>query len=200
MPKAAQGVPWFVSGIMAIAFVIGLLSGISASPVVAVILPLLFGLFSVGGAAVALRKAFAASADGGDDTSADVGLIGKQLIGFAGGFLIGMWLGVGVKIRAIAVWPSPENSAPAFSALRPSDMLTLSAAIDIDGRMQAAGVPLRQRIELFQALRSEMQRRSTQEIVERAFDREQEIAKAVLQTAKPPAVKSPLVTTPGPER
>ena len=94
----------YLIGIGAMGLIIGLLSGISESPIVSVLLPLLFALITAGGN---LYIVWGQKADDQDVTrrirSERARFLGSQLVTFSSTFVMGLWCGVLAKFNSEAV-------------------------------------------------------------------------------------------------
>ena len=100
----------FLCGLALMAGLIGFLSGLSSSPIIDTLLPLLFALITAGGNAYILLGKGDKKADlklGVDAQRA--GFIGAQLLIFTLFFLPGLWTGVAVKFNPDSLWPQPKN-------------------------------------------------------------------------------------------
>ncbi len=94
----------FVFGLGLMALTIGFISGLSSSPVVAVLLPLLFALATAGGNLyVVFGKEATAERDSESRKDRAI-FIGSQLSIFSIFFLSGLWLGVKIKIDPSLLW------------------------------------------------------------------------------------------------
>ena len=131
---------WFIGGLFALALIVGILTGVSASPVVAVIIPAVFGLFSVADVMVKGHR-------GNSDPEAMVDVranAGRQLVTFAVAFIVGLWLGVAAKLNPSSFWPTRREPPAAFS-LSYQHPLDLRIAMALDAEMQRSGVSLARR-------------------------------------------------------
>jgi hypothetical protein len=140
-------------GVLLFAGMIGLLAGVSASPVVAALLPLLFALLTAGGGIWLIRS------------DAKVLLLSKrhalalglQLLAFIIGFLPGLWAGIYVRFYPDTV--GLPSRAPAYDKLEFTDPLLLAWMISLDERMKASNLPFprRQQIlgRLFESINKE---------------------------------------------
>lgn len=134
----------FCIGTLLLALVIGGLIGVSSSPVVAVVLPLMFALLSAGGAAfVVLGKDDGAAVAAGKVSRRErAQFLGLQYIAFALGFIPGVYLGVGAKFHSVQIWGSPSAPQVAYTEIEIRDPKELAAAIALDERMISDRVPL----------------------------------------------------------
>jgi hypothetical protein len=153
---------WFYAGVFALALVLGLLAGITASPVVGTLIPLLFALLTAGGAIYVVK--------GGEPGKAAVdaaeqrlraGFLGRQLASFAFGFLIGMYAGVAAKFSPERIWVLDATASPAYSAMTFTDLTVLAAALEMDNRMRVSGLPLGERRRIFAQLDTALRYRAT---------------------------------------
>lgn len=151
---------WFYFGAFLLALTLGILTGISASPVVAVIIPLVFSILTAGGAIYVIRGGAAETPSNSIDQRMRAGFLGKQLTVFALGFIVGLWTGVAGKFHAPSIWFIKTTESPSYSVMKINNMLLLSAAIDLDNRMTQAGVTYGDRLELFKEIAKGIDSRS----------------------------------------
>lgn len=137
---------WIAAGFFLIAVTTGLLVGASPSPVVGTLLPLVFGLISVGGSIYTAGK--------GNDSTAQVG---QQLVAFALGFLLGLWPGIYIKRYPDWLWPAAE---PAYATLEFSDIRALAAFIELDNSMRDSGAGIDHRSKILASLQRAVKVRS----------------------------------------
>ncbi len=104
----------FYVGIILMALMIGLLSGVSESPVVATLLPLLFGLITAGGNLYVLwGKKAEDETPKKKERETRARFLGTQFVLFAVFFLVGMWSGVYIKFHPQMFWPY-ATSVPVY--------------------------------------------------------------------------------------
>jgi len=147
----------FFTGLGMTALVIGMLTGLSYSPVVATVVPLLFTLVTAGG--VFLRRK---EERDGADSSLPVFTPkghGLALIVFSMGFAIGIYAGVGAKLHWKKLWFG--GAEPAFAEVEITDFRILAAAVEAEQRLVDAGVETAQRKAIFSKLFSSMAERET---------------------------------------
>ncbi len=122
---------------------IGTLTGISQSPVVAVLLPLVFSLATAGGAVYIARAPQKSDALLGPTMPARARLLAVQLLAFSAGFLPGLWLGVDAKFSPSAYWAvnRPPTFEPRFSEYKFKEIEVLRAARAVDVELFRAQVP-----------------------------------------------------------
>jgi hypothetical protein len=143
----------YIAGMGLIGVVIGLLTGASSSPVVAVILPLLFTLMTAGGNFYVVWGERQREADAPSrDRSARAKFLGGQLTVFAVGFLVGVWSGILAKLRPDLLWPV-QVGRPAYAAMTPSPTFaSLPVYRHLDNVLVSDGVPYAKRLELLHAM------------------------------------------------
>src|SRR5437867_3261544 len=113
----------FLIGLAVMGLVAGFLSGISATPIVSVILPLIFALVTAGGGFfVVCGKRNGDENATKEDRAARARFLGIQMLGFGPCFLAGLWLGVYAKFNADSVWPRYSETVvyPHFSTSSPA--------------------------------------------------------------------------------
>jgi hypothetical protein len=145
----------FGIGLGAIAFAIGLLTGMSSSPVVASLIPLLFTLITAGGIAAAVKGGSSLPFKSPKD-------YGLGLIVFALAFLLGLYAGVFSKLHAGSIWFREATSKPAYQNLNYSDFRLLAVALKLDNEMIASGLPPESRQAVFDQLQLAMAKRAQQ--------------------------------------
>ena len=122
-------------GIFLFAMLIGGLTGISSSPVLTTVIPLIFSIFTAGGAIYSIKlnldKTLAAST---------ITFVGSQLIIFSVGFSLGVWGGVSLKLAPEDFWNVSASRSPAYADLNFTDFRLLSAALELDKRMVKSGL------------------------------------------------------------
>lgn len=130
--------------------IVGLLTGISQSPVVAVLLPLIFSLATAGGAVYIARAPQKSDALLGPTMAARASLLAGQLLAFSLGFLPGLWLGVDAKLSPGAYWGAAARPVfePSFSefSFKEIELLRAARAVDIDLFRAKVGKAERRRI------------------------------------------------------
>lgn len=132
---------YFYCGTFTMALVIGLLTGVSASPVVTVIIPLLFSAVTAGGAVYTFNS--------NENISASRKLfLGVNGLLFSSGFIIGLWFGVAAKLNPTSVWPVIEKPAFIYSEIKQVDATMLIALIEIERRMIGVGTSTEKRREV----------------------------------------------------
>jgi hypothetical protein len=149
---------WFYLGTSMLALIVGVLIGVSSSPVVAVVVPLLFALLSAGGGLYIIL---------GKDAEAEVtsrarvqraAFMGKQLVSFALGVGLGLWCGVWAKVHGNDLWAaSPESTIVGLSF---SDTRALVGLLELDRRLQNAGVQHAERMRLLSQLNAAINART----------------------------------------
>lgn len=172
-------------GIFLLALVIGLVTGMTVTPVVGVVVPLLFSLLTAGGAVFVIAgKEEPGGKAGPTERSARAGLLGKQLIAFAFGFALGLWLGVAGKYHASAVWLREEGPKPVFQDLsaKYTDLGLLAAVMELDGKMAVSGVSADSRKAVLEAVVTAVRGRADEKGAISERD-----ASAIADILKPPA-------------
>lgn len=151
---------WLYVGVFAIAVAIGLISGMSSSPVVATLIPVLFSLVTGTGLVVSAgrtgegydREESTARSSTATDEDSDRGArLGRQLALFAAGFVLGIGFGIGARLYVEYVWS--QQSQPAYNAAQYTDAGALSAAIALDKAMIATGLCRDERARLLRELK-----------------------------------------------
>jgi hypothetical protein len=132
--------------------VAGFLSGISATPIVSVVLPLIFALVTAGGGFyVVWGKRDADENVAKEDRAARARFLGVQMLGFGPCFLAGLWLGVYAKFNSDSVWPRHLETViyPRFSTSSPAVLQYLRS---LDLALMRDGVAVGDRNKILQAL------------------------------------------------
>jgi hypothetical protein len=179
---------WFYVGTGLLAFVIGSLIGVSASPVVGVTVPLLFALISAGGALyviVGKENPLPASEDADkalthaarppvlpvspQQRRQRAGFLGKQSIAFAIGVLPGIWLGAWAKLHSDEIWGrnTPEVAIVDFQF---TDARDLAANMALDERLISEHIGLAARKRLLSTLHDAVLRRRSSDTLALAAD------------------------------
>ncbi|MFO0699748.1 MAG: hypothetical protein U0236_11000 [Nitrospira sp.] len=125
----------FYAGVGAVAVIIGLLTGLSSSPVVGILMPLVFSVLTAGGTVYAhLVKMSEANKTSLLSSTVSPQTLGKQLLCFSIGFLLGLWLGVQAKLTPSLLWHSGSARIPAYdsSTIAFQDTRLLAAAMKLD--------------------------------------------------------------------
>jgi hypothetical protein len=153
---------WFYTGVFALALVLGLLAGITASPVVGTLIPLLFALLTAGGAIYVVKGGEPGkTASDAAEQHLRASFLGRQLASFAIGFIIGLYAGVTVKFSPERIWTLDAAAGPAYSAMTFPDPTVLAAALELDNRMRMSGMPLAERRRIFSELDAAFRYRAT---------------------------------------
>lgn len=183
----------FPLGIGLPALTIGITTGLSASPVVGILIPLLFSLITAGGGVFVLRNL-----DKFRDGAAS--LPGALLIVFSLCFLAGLWLGSAAKLHPEKIWVLPGPPRPAYAGLEPVDFQVTAAMMALDRRMAASGLGFEDRVRLLNQLQKSIERRIDPEDHELDGD-DLEGAKAVLGLPSEPgwSFKDPVALGPSME-
>lgn len=142
----------FFLGITFIAFVIGLLTGISNSPVVSTVAPLIFSLLTAGGI-VYVGLGESNRNDSLLDRVRRFKFLGLQLIFFSIGFILGGYIGVWCKFNSDKVWPSENKKYEvAFKGIEIKDFRVAYILADLDYKYFKLGLPFDERQELLTSL------------------------------------------------
>lgn len=149
MPAKSLVVPLF--GVGAIAFTIGLTTGISASPVVGVLIPLLFGLLTAGGGVYVVKNLPALREAG---TS-----LGAYLVVFSLAFLVGLWAGSAAKLHPEQVWFFEDRVRPAYGELEAFDLRVTAAFLRLDRQMSQSGLRFEERVRVLRKLQDRIKSR-----------------------------------------
>jgi hypothetical protein len=191
----------FFIGLALMGLLTGFLSGISATPVVSIMLPLLFALVTAGGGFyVVWGKRDGDEAVTKRDRVTRARFLGMQMVGFVPCFLAGVWLGVYAKFNPDCVWPRSSNTLvyPQWSFSDPSllqyfrtlDVTLLNDGVSVSDRSRILHVLHDQR-DKWQAQASELvhplkpqQPNEFKEVTELPFLRLQQPSPPV---AQPPA-------------
>lgn len=170
----------FYCGTFAMALVIGLLSGVSASPVVAVIIPLLFSAVTAGGAVYAFNA--------NENVAASrKTFLGINTLLFSVGFLLGLWLGVAAKFNPSSVWPGIGKPTFIYSELQHADVTTLVALIELERRMIDTGTNASVRKEILEEIVESINKRKGEDGTLDPDDRRM-LEKVALPQATDPSV------------
>ncbi len=135
-------------GIFLLGSLIGALAGLSASPVVAPLLPLLFTLLTAGGGVWVARAGTKSSASPERERQRHILTLGIALVAFVSGFIPGLWTGIAAKLHPDKVWFLEDRRQPAYGEISFEDPRLLAAAISLDTRMEAAGLGLEKRRQI----------------------------------------------------
>lgn len=143
----------FFLGVFLIAGVIGLLTGLTASPVVSVLIPLIFSLLTAGGAVYVERgmQPSGTKAPPGDRRKR-ASVLGLQLVAFSLGFLVGLWPGSAAKLHPEKVWFFEGKVTPAYGEFHFEDLRVLTAVIALDEKMKSSGLALESRRTIIEAV------------------------------------------------
>lgn len=137
-------------GILAFAGIIGFLTGVSSSPIVATVVPIIFTVLTAGGTIYSvLGKDDAPNQKSGHERAR---FLGFQLLTFALGFFLGLWSGVAVKFNPDAIWLFRQKSTPAYSSMGYTDVRFLATAIELDRRMIKSGLNIDDRSKIFEQI------------------------------------------------
>ena len=150
----------FFLGVFSIASIIGLLTGLSASPVVSVLIPLIFGLITAGGAIYIARGAETAGTTTPSDRQERALVLGVQLIAFSLGFILGLWPGSAAKLHPEKVWLLEARVKPAYGDLKFEDLRVLAAVIELDQKMKASGLEREGRQAIIKSIYDAIQKRA----------------------------------------
>ena len=130
----------------------GFLSGISATPIVSVVIPLIFTLATAGGGFYIIWGRHEGDESVSKrDRHVRARFLGIQMAAFAPCFIIGLWGGVYVKFNSDRIWSQHSESPvyPRFSTSDPSLLLYLRS---VDATLLRDGVSVADRIKILQAL------------------------------------------------
>lgn len=167
-------------GIFAMALIIGLLTGVSASPVVAVIIPLLFSAVTAGGAVYAFNAS--------DNVAASrKKFLGINALLFSGAFVAGLWLGVAAKFNPKTIWPGIKEPLYVYSELGTTDATLLVALIEIERRMIGVGTGAQRRKEILTRIVESINKRRSKDGTLDPYDRRM-LEKVALPEALDPTV------------
>ena len=155
IPKRLAEVALYVIGIFFMGILTGALSGASVSPVVCVLLPLLFTMLAAGGNFVVIWG------NRNEDNRINklarnqrANFLGLQFLSFSIGFLAGLWIGVYAKYNAETVWRTDYR--PAYSALPAHDPDTLKLLRDIDAILTIDRVRYDDRQRILESLHAKL--------------------------------------------
>jgi len=153
------------TGIFLLALSIGLVTGISASSVTSVLVPLLFSLVTAGGIIyVAFGKTKQYEGDPSTSSYIQVedrsGLIGSHLIIFSFGFLIGLYCGVWSKYHSEALWGGSKELSSTFQNYEYKDVAHLYTFMLLDKEMSKLNISEEDRASIFNGLNSAIVKRS----------------------------------------
>lgn len=150
-------------GVLLLGLLAGTLTGISASPVVGPLLPLLFALLSTGGGFWYLKSS---TGNGWDRASQRKALLlGLQLIVFVLGFAPGLWLGAAAKLHSDRIWHVDSSRHPSYGSLRFTDVRLLEAVIRLDAQMERAGLAQEQRRRILEQLVATIAKRASDDVL-----------------------------------
>ena len=148
-------------GVLLLGLLAGALTGISASPVVGPLLPLLFALLSTGGGFWYLKSS---TGSGWNRTvQRKALLLGLQLIIFVVGFTPGLWLGAAAKLHSDRIWHVDSARHPSYGRLKFADIRLLAVVIRLDDQMERAGLAQDQRRRILEELVAAMAKRASNE-------------------------------------
>lgn len=151
-PGESRQVKTYLVGIAAMGMVIGLLAGASASPIVGVLLPLIFALITAGGNLYLVWGEKTAEQDlTKRHRSERAYFLGAQMVAFASTFLLGLWVGVFVKFHSGSVWLVAEGT-PAYLAFADSSPPVVRYLRFMDVTMSRDGAPFDQRQRILKSL------------------------------------------------
>ena len=146
-------------GLASIAVTIGILVGLSATPVVGSMIPLLFTLVTAGGVAAAVVRT-----SQGLPRMQSLAGCGLGLAVFSFAFLAGLYLGVAAKLHWRSFWLASDRYEPAYQTLAYTDLRLLAAAIKLDKDMVASGLEYDNRALIFSSVRDAMAQRAQQRL------------------------------------
>jgi hypothetical protein len=150
-------------GVLLLGLLAGTLAGISASPVVGPLLPLLFALLSTGGGFWYLKSS---TGSGWDRTSQRKALLlGLQLIVFVLGFAPGLWLGAAAKLHSDRIWHVDSARHPSYGSLKFTDVRLLEVVIRLDAQMERGGLAREQRQRILEQLVTTIAKRASAEVL-----------------------------------
>jgi hypothetical protein len=150
-------------GVLLLGLLAGTLTGISASPVVGPLLPLLFALLSTGGGFWYLKSS---TGSGWDRTSQRKALLlGLQLIVFVFGFTPGLWLGAAAKLHSDRIWHVESARHPSYGSLKFTDVRLLAVVIRLDDQMERAGLAQEQRQRILEQLVATMAKHASDDVL-----------------------------------
>jgi hypothetical protein len=162
---------WFYIGTGLLALVVGVLIGVSSSPVVGVVVPLLFALLTAGGGLYVILGKDGEATSSPHSRVKRASFMGKQLVTFALGLAPGLWGGVWVKVHGDTVWqPDMEPRKAAVTGLTFTDPRALAGFIELDRRLIFLSVPLAERQRMLTGLHAAMAKRSGDDALLAASD------------------------------
>jgi hypothetical protein len=154
-------------GIALVGFLVGALTGMSSSPVVGTLIPVLFSLVSSASGLIVAKRASTerarAAKRGVAPEEMSPGLImklmGAQILAFCLGFLPAVWLGVRAKLHPDSFFGEVTRPAPAYTEVDIADLRLLEALRILDGRLINSGMKFDDRKRMFAELVKAMKRR-----------------------------------------
>lgn len=134
-----------------------MLTGLSSTPIITIVVPLIFSIFTAGGAIYVIKNEK-------DKKPHSLGFkstfLGLQLLSFTVGFSLGVWTGVQLKIKPDVIWSSNVLENPVYADMRFTDSRMLLAAMKLDALMIHSGLKTEQRKEIFENLEKAQKKRS----------------------------------------
>lgn len=127
-------------GIFLLGSLIGALAGLSSSPIVAPLLPLLFTLLTAGGGLWVAISGTKSTAPAERERLRQMSTLGISLVAFVVGFIPGLWVGIAAKLHPDKVWFLQDTRRPAYGDLSFDDPRLLAATINLDRRMESEGL------------------------------------------------------------
>jgi hypothetical protein len=146
---------FLIVGFFFIALSIGIANGISASPVMSVVIPLIFSLLTFGGGFYVFIKDL--------NTSAQKS-IGTFFIAFSLGYISGLWGGAHLKMNSTML--IADENQPAYSEYEYTDVRLLSSFYKLDEMMLKSGLVKNKRKRILDDLfDSIIRRKESKEVI-----------------------------------
>lgn len=140
------------AGLFGLALTIGLVSGLSSSPIVSTLIPVLFTLVTAACSVYVSHTAVADEKLRRAELLEKSRFIGVQLCCFVLGFLIGLSLGIGIRLHSASIWFAQERVQPAYESMNYTDVRALAAALKLDGMMIHSGLGKKDRRAILEEL------------------------------------------------